>query len=78
MQPTLSDSDQILVNTHIYDFSSPTAGDIVVFDPVQSKRQQAIKRVIGLPGEKITLRRSDFVGADKSLNFSYRIHKYEK
>ena len=56
MQPTLSDSDQILVNTHIYNFSSPITGDIVVFDPVQSKRKQAIKRVIGLPGEKITLR----------------------
>ena len=59
MEPTLFDSDQILVNTQIYDFSSPIAGEIVVFESVHSKRRQEIKRVIGVPGENITLKQGN-------------------
>jgi signal peptidase I len=39
----------------IYMFHPPERGDIVVFDPPQESEKPYIKRVIALPGEKVTI-----------------------
>ena len=41
----------------IYPFHAPERGDIVVFDPPRTSDKPFIKRVIGLPGERIVFRR---------------------
>ncbi|MBW4627374.1 MAG: signal peptidase I [Brasilonema octagenarum HA4186-MV1] len=67
MEPTLHGSpnqweaDKIIVDKLSYKVSSPKRGDIVVFSPTQELQREQyqdafIKRVIGLPGEKIELR----------------------
>ncbi len=60
MLPTLQINDFILVNKLIYDFSHPVRGDIVVFRPpgVAGALDQTdlIKRVVGLPYDKIEVR----------------------
>jgi signal peptidase I len=55
MNPTLQDGEYILVNRLAYKFGHPVRGDIVVFSFPIDPRQDLIKRVIGLPGESISV-----------------------
>ena len=55
MNPTLQDGEYILVNRLAYKIGSPARGDIVVFSFPMDTRQDLIKRVIGLPGETISV-----------------------
>ncbi|WP_026731845.1 signal peptidase I [Fischerella sp. PCC 9605] len=67
MEPTLHGSpnqweaDKIIVDKLSYNFSNPQRGDIVVFSPTKELQQEQyqdafIKRIIGLPGEKVEIR----------------------
>ena len=68
MEPTLLIGDHILVNKFIYGvkipfvrttvipISHPERGDVVVFIYPVDKSKDFIKRVIGLPGDKIEIR----------------------
>lgn len=55
MNPTLQDGEYILVNRLAYKLGSPARGDIVVFSFPMDPKQDLIKRVIGLPGETISV-----------------------
>ena len=61
MEPTLQIGDRILVNKLSYHFHSVHRGDIVVFDRPPTENcggpevNDLVKRVIGLPGETISL-----------------------
>ncbi|MGD1938759.1 MAG: signal peptidase I [Cyanophyceae cyanobacterium] len=61
MLPTLEVNDRLIVEKLGYRFSSPKRGDVVVFEPTDELRDRdfkdaMIKRVIGLPGERVQLR----------------------
>ncbi|MFW5996366.1 MAG: signal peptidase I [Halanaerobiaceae bacterium] len=56
MDPTLIDGERLFVNKFIYRFHPPERGDIIVFSPNGSPGRKYIKRVIGLPGETVTIR----------------------
>lgn len=56
MMSTLEDSEYIIINKLAYYTGSPTRGDIVVFRPPNEMSKYYVKRVIGLPGDKITLK----------------------
>ncbi len=53
MHPTLSHSERLVVNKFLYRFDEPSRDDIVVFE--YSGDKDFIKRVVGLPGEKVKL-----------------------
>ena len=55
MNPTLQDGEYILINRLAYKLGDPVRGDIVVFRFPMDPNQDLIKRVIGLPGESITV-----------------------
>lgn len=55
MLPTLHDGEFVLVNRLAYRFDSPQRGDIVVFHYPPDPRQDLIKRVIGLPGDTVSV-----------------------
>ena len=55
MNPTLQDGEYILVNKLAYKLGKPTRGDIVVFMFPMNPQEDLIKRVIGLPGESVTV-----------------------
>ena len=58
METTLEPSDRVLVNKLSYRLHDVHRGDVVVFDRVTSADQHddLIKRVIGLPGERLEVR----------------------
>ena len=55
MNPTLQDGEYILVNRLAYKIGNPVRGDIIVFSFPMDPKQDLIKRVIGLPGESISV-----------------------
>ncbi len=56
MVPTLDPDDRVLVARFWYHFTSPARGDIVVFKYPLDTHVVFIKRVIGLPGDTLSLR----------------------
>mgnify|MGYP006180728927 FL=1 len=60
MEETLFGDDRVLVNKLSYRFGSPSRGDVIVFDRITLngdtvQHDDLIKRVIGLPGETLTI-----------------------
>ena len=59
MYPTLDDKDYLIINKLAYKNKLPNRGDIVVFNSnlvdVQGNSKNLIKRVIGLPGERVEI-----------------------
>jgi signal peptidase I len=54
MQPTLQNGEFVLVNRLAYKFGDPERGDIIVFRSLVAP-EDLIKRVIGLPGDTISV-----------------------
>ncbi|MDE6714520.1 MAG: signal peptidase I [Lachnospiraceae bacterium] len=56
MEPTLSNGQEILIDRFSYFFVSPGRGDVVVFLPNGNENSHYyVKRVIGLPGDTISI-----------------------
>ncbi len=55
MRPTLEDGQYVLVNRLAYRFGEYTRGDVVVFRFPVDPTQDFIKRVIGLPGDTVSI-----------------------
>ena len=57
MEPALYNGQEILMNRVIYRLSSPKRGDVVVFLPNGNQNSHYyVKRVVGLPGERIQIK----------------------
>jgi signal peptidase I len=54
MEPTLERGDYLMTLT--WGAENPARGDVVVFDYPQDRQRQYVKRVIGLPGDRIEIR----------------------
>ena len=63
MLPTLHEDDRVLVNKLSYDLHDVHRGDLVVFERPENEAagqiKDLIKRVVGLPGERIESRDGD-------------------
>jgi signal peptidase I len=57
MAPLLSDQERIFINKFVYRFEDIHRGDVVVFWYPLDRSKSFIKRVIGLPGETVDIRR---------------------
>ncbi|TSC56644.1 MAG: signal peptidase I [Parcubacteria group bacterium Gr01-1014_18] len=53
MEPNFFDNEYLVVDEISYRFSEPQRGDIVVLKYPRDIRQYFIKRIIGLPGERV-------------------------
>jgi signal peptidase I len=75
MEPTLHGDpkrgDRVLVNKFIYTLQKPKRGDIVVFKTVNIEgldhRKDYIKRLVGLPGDTLEIRRGHIYVNDQLL-----------
>jgi signal peptidase I len=76
MLPTLKVNDRLIVDKVSYHFNQPQRGDIVVFNPTKALEDQNfhdafIKRVIGLPGDRIAIRGGKVFVNDEPLRENY-------
>ena len=55
MTPSLRPGDQVLVDTSAYGDDEPARGDVVVFSNPHAEWRHDVKRVIGLPGERVVM-----------------------
>lgn len=71
MYPTLEDRDKLITVKLTYHFSEPQRGDIVVVNAPDMPGHDYIKRVIGLPNERITIRDGQVYINDELLTEPY-------
>lgn len=76
MLPTLQINDRLIIDKVSYRFSNPVRGDIVVFNPTAELERQKfkdafIKRVIGLPGDRVEVK-----GGKVYVNGKVLVEKY--
>ncbi|MBO1349388.1 MAG: signal peptidase I [Hormoscilla sp. GUM202] len=78
MLPTLQINDRLIIDKLGYHFRDPQRGDIVVFKPTDGLLEENpnlkdafIKRVVGLPGEKVELRQGNVYVNDRPLAEKY-------
>ncbi len=55
MEPNFHDQEYLIIDELTYDFKDPMRGDIVVFRYPRNPQEFFIKRIIGLPGEKVQI-----------------------
>lgn len=55
MHPTFENLDYLVIDELVYDFSSPARGDVIVFRYPNDPSVFYIKRIIGLPGETVSI-----------------------
>lgn len=80
MLPTIQVGDRLLVDKISYRFTDITRGDVVVFQPPLNVDQRGIdyvKRVIGLPGDKVEIRNGEVFINEKELNEPYEKEKLD-
>jgi signal peptidase I len=73
MLPTLQINDRLIVDKLSYRFANPVRGDIVVFDPPAKLgfKDAFIKRVIGLPGDRVEVKNGKVYINNKVLAEKY-------
>ena len=71
MEPSLHNSELVLVDKWTYLFHPPARGDIVVFAAPPEPTQDYVKRVIGVPGDTITINGNTVTVDGVQLNESY-------
>ncbi len=55
MHPTFENLDYLIVDELVYDFTAPARGDVIVFRYPPDPSIFYIKRIIGLPGETVSI-----------------------
>lgn len=59
MEPNFHNNEYIIVDQVSYRFSDPHRGDVVVFKYPMNVAFSFIKRIVGLPGERISIQNGD-------------------
>jgi signal peptidase I len=55
MEPTLHDGQYLVIGKLVYWVHPPERGEIIVFEPPTNPSDDYIKRIVGLPGERIEI-----------------------
>jgi signal peptidase I len=76
MQPRIEDNERILVNKFIYRFQGVERGDVVVFYYPRDPSVSYIKRVIGLPGDRVEIRAGTVYVNGEAIDEPYLLSEY--
>lgn len=71
MEPNLHNNELVLVDKWSYLFRVPSRGDIIVFHAPPEPAQDYVKRIIGLPGDVITVKGTAITVDGVTLKESY-------
>lgn len=56
MEPNFHDGEYLLTDKITYRFNKPSRGDVVIFKEPGNSGDDFIKRILGLPGEKVSIK----------------------
>lgn len=56
MEPTLHDGQYLIISKIVYWVHPPERGDVIVLHPPNDVGEDYIKRIVGLPGERVEIR----------------------
>jgi signal peptidase I len=73
MAPTLQSTHRLLIDRTAFAFRGPQRWEVVVFRSPQDSRQLCVKRVVGLPGETVSLVEGDVLVDGKRVRKPYNI-----
>jgi len=59
MEPTYYNREYLIIDEISYRFNLPQRGDVIVFRYPEDRSQFFIKRIIGLPGERVVIKNGD-------------------
>ena len=71
MEPSLHDTELILVDKWTYLFHPPQRGDVIVFVAPPDHNLDYVKRIIGLPGDRITIDNTTVIVDGVTLKETY-------
>ena len=71
MTPTLVPGESVLVSKSSYRFGSPKRGDLVAFVNPENPQETLIKRVVGVPGDKVAMEDGVLVVNDEAKEEPY-------
>lgn len=71
MVPNFQNGEYILTDKITYRFREPKRGDVVIFRAPKNQELDYIKRIIGLPGERIRIEKGVLYVDDKRLDEPY-------
>lgn len=74
MLPTFENGELIITDKITYKFRPPKRGEVIVFAAPPNQQKDYIKRIIGLPGETITISNGDVLINNQKLTENY-IHE---
>lgn len=66
MEPNFHNGEYLIINEIEYRFESPERGDVIVFKYPKNPNEYYIKRIIGLPGEKVQIKGGQVTIFDKN------------
>lgn len=64
MEPTFFEREYLIINQFTYRFQEPERGEIVVFRPPTGAKDFYLKRIIGLPGERVRVEDGNVIVCD--------------
>ena len=78
MRETIKIESRIVANRLSYKFSDPKRFDVIVFKNPDDERQYYVKRIIGLPGEKLEIRSGKVYinGSEEPLDDSFVVYPH--
>src|SRR6266487_1909934 len=71
MEPNLHNQERILIDKWTYLFHPPARGDIIIFIAPDDHAQDYVKRIIGVPGDVITINNTAIIVDGVTLQETY-------
>ena len=78
MEPHIRSGEYVVINTFAYRLGTPRRGDIVAFRHEGDDRGVFIKRVIGVPGDRIRVERGEVYVNGRKLDEPYVLHRDDR
>lgn len=71
MEPSLHNTEHIMVNKLAYLFHAPQRGDVIIFVAPPDPNQDYVKRIIAIPGDVITIKGTTVIVDGVTLDETY-------